>query len=325
MPSPFFNQSFNIPKPPLTEENLGDQSGRVFIVTGGYSGVGLELSNILYRRNGTVYIAGRSEDKAEEAIASLKARSPKSGGRLQFLKLDLSDLSSIKQSVEEFTRKETRLDVLTNNAGVMTPPAGSKTVQGYELQMGTNCLGPFLFTKYLLPILRKTASSSPPGLVRVTWAGSLTAEMSSPPDGVAIGQDGAPVVHESQDLNYGQSKAGNVLLAAQLARELRGDGIISVAWNPGNLRTNLQRHFGRVKKIIIYAMCHPSIYGAYTELFAGWSKDITLDKSGSYVIPWGRIAELREDLQKNCEPTVNRQDSASVKFWKWCERETEKF
>jgi retinol dehydrogenase 12 len=87
-------------------------------VTGGYSGVGFELCQILYKHNATVYIAGRSESKASSAISNIKKASPKSSGRLEFLLIDLSDFSTIKSGIEAFTAQQQRLDVLVNNAGV---------------------------------------------------------------------------------------------------------------------------------------------------------------------------------------------------------------
>lgn len=87
-------------------------------MTGGYAGVGLELCKILYAHNATVWIAGRSEAKAQKAIASIREASQSSKGSVQFLSLDLSDFATIKPAVELFTAKEQRLDVLVNNAGV---------------------------------------------------------------------------------------------------------------------------------------------------------------------------------------------------------------
>lgn len=102
---------------------------QVFIVTGGYVGVGYALSKILYQRNGTVYVAGRSKEKAEKAISALQEEVYDSSGRLEFLQLDLADLPTVPKSAADFMSRESRLDVLVNNAGVMTPPAGSKTSQ----------------------------------------------------------------------------------------------------------------------------------------------------------------------------------------------------
>lgn len=112
------SQCIFLPKPLITEQNLVDQKGRVFIVTGGYAGVGYELSRILYGANATVYVAGRSESKGSAAIAKIKQGNTKSSGRLEFLSVDLADLKSIKPAVESFLSKEQRLDVLVQNAGV---------------------------------------------------------------------------------------------------------------------------------------------------------------------------------------------------------------
>lgn len=184
---------------------------------------------ILYRSNGRVYIAGRNEKKAQEAIANIKKSYPEGRGTLEFLHLDLSDLSTIRKSADDFLLKEQRLDVLTNNAGVGSPAAGSTDAQGHELHLGTNCLGPFLFTELLTPILRKTAAVSPPGSVRVTWAGSLTTEVSAPNGGVVLAEDGVPVVSKTNQMsNYGQSKAGNIFLASEYARRHQENGIVSV-------------------------------------------------------------------------------------------------
>jgi retinol dehydrogenase-12 len=99
----------------------------VFIVTGGYAGVGLELVKILYQKNSKIYIADRSAQKGSQAIQNIKTAFPNSNGLLEFLLLDLADLTTIKSSVEYFLAKETRLDILWNNAGVMTPPKASKS------------------------------------------------------------------------------------------------------------------------------------------------------------------------------------------------------
>jgi len=116
--SSFFRQSTWIPTPELTEKNLPSQAGRVFIVTGGYAGIGYELSKILYQHNGTVYVAGRSAEKGNKAISSIREAVPDSKGKLEFMHIDLADLTTIKPGVEKFLAQESRLDVLTNNAGV---------------------------------------------------------------------------------------------------------------------------------------------------------------------------------------------------------------
>ncbi|KAK3673341.1 short-chain alcohol dehydrogenase [Recurvomyces mirabilis] len=338
--SRFIGQSFRIPAPPLTEKNLPDQTGRVVVVTGGYAGVGYELTKILYQRNATVYVAGRSPKKAAERIAEIEKAVLGSKGRLEFLQLDLGDLRTIKGSAEAFSGKEERLDVLINNAGVMNVPAGSTTPQTHELQLGTNCLGPFLFTQLLTPLLKSTADSSPPGSVRVSWAGSLGIDVQSHnPGGIEMNSTThEPVTTDSKGKpkdpmrNYGQSKVGNLFLASQYAvhhpiSPETGKGVISNAFNPGNLKTELQRQMrGIMMALISLFMLFPAVFGAYTELFAGWSEEMgRRERNGGYVVPWGRAGDVRGDIQKEVEMGVKGGEGRAVEFWEWCDRETREF
>ncbi|CAD0113225.1 unnamed protein product [Aureobasidium uvarum] len=307
--SSFFRQSAWIPTPELTEKNLPNQAGRVFIVTGGYAGIGYELSKILYQHDATVYIAGRSEEKGNKAISEIREAVSSSKGKLEFMHIDLADLTTIKPGVEKFLAKESRLDVLTNNAGVR-----SKTAQDYELQMGTNVLGSFLLTKLLLPVIEKTAASSPAGSTRVTFAGSLAVDLMSPTGGVAW-TDGEPTVHNSQQANYGQSKAGNALLASALRRRCEKLGVISNAWNPGNLKSELQRHTPSVQAMFINMIVYPVQLGAYTELFAGWGEEAGRpENAGKFIIPWGRFGPVRGDVAEAME------NGGDEKLWEWCEK-----
>lgn len=218
--------------PPLTEKNLPDQSGKVFIVTGSSGGVGKELAQILYAKNAKVYMGARSASKAEQAITDIKNSAPNSTGEIIFLNLDLGNLTTIKASAEEFLSKEQKLDVLWNNAGVMMTPQGSKTTQGYEIQLGTNCVGPFLFTKLLTPILAQTAKAAPAGSVRVIWVASSAVQYLSPAGGVEMDN-----LDYKRDANprhkYGVSKAGNFLHGTEYAKRHGKDGILSlVSQNP---------------------------------------------------------------------------------------------
>jgi retinol dehydrogenase-12 len=309
------------------------------------------LCKILYQHNGTVYVAGRSQSKAESAIDEIKQAYPSSDGRLEFLHVDLSDMPTIKKSVDDFMSREQRLDVLTNSkssqaflnsrqheiavmwrhhlrnqadilttdAGVMTPPAGSVTHQSHELQMGTNVLGPWLFTELLTPLLRKTASTSPAGSVRVTWAASL-ATMFSPKNGIAWSDatKTTPKLHGDRITDYAQSKASNVLLSREYAaRHGKESGIVTNSWNPGNLASELQRHSTAIEKFFVRFLVYKPVFGAYTELFAGWSEEAGKpENDGKYVVPWGRFGELRADVKAS-------QDG--VKLWEWCERESKPY
>lgn len=221
--------------------------------------MGEQLARILYQHNAKVYIAARSETKASKAISQMKSQFPESKGQLVFLHLDLDDLTTIKSSADDFLSKEDRLDVLWNNAGVMVPPQGTTTKQGYEAQLGTNNVAPFLFTKLLHPVLARTAKQAPAHSVRVVWVSSSAAEHFSPHGGIDF--DNLDYQKDKTPwFKYGMSKAGNVLHSSEFAKRARGEGIISVvsghtrldfdilllmrpqSLNPGNLKTDLQRH-----------------------------------------------------------------------------------
>lgn len=115
------------PAPRFTEKDLPLLSGKVIIVTGAAGGIGFELAKMLYAKGGTVYIAARSEKRAVDAISKIKTDIPKSTGTLMVMVIDLADLVTIRPAVEGFLKQESRLDVLVHNAGIMEPPAGSKT------------------------------------------------------------------------------------------------------------------------------------------------------------------------------------------------------
>ena len=259
-------------------------------MTGSNTGVGKELARILYSKHAKVYIAARSEEKALNAIEVIKAATPKAAGELVFLRLDLADLTTIKASVQEFLSKETKLHVLFNNAGVMAQRSGlPKTAQGYELQLGTNNIGTFMFTKLLTPILISTAKTEPPNTVRVVWVSSSAAESGSPRPG------GVPMdnldYHKSQPfiIRYGISKAGNYLHAVEYAKRYKADGIVSVALNPGNLSSDLYREQGAIIGFLLrHTILHPPVFGAYTEMYAGLSPEVTLERSGE----WSKLSFL---------------------------------
>lgn len=125
----------------------------------------------------------------------------------------------------------------------MFPPKGSTDAHGNELHIGTNCLGSYLLYRLLQLILVKTAASSPKGSVRVTWAASSALDVLSPkPGGMELDDDGRPK-DKGVQLNYGQSKVGNLFLARESARATPQNGIVHACFNPGNLKTELQRHW----------------------------------------------------------------------------------
>ena len=232
-------------------------------------------------------MAARSEEKSQTAIESIKQKTPNSRGKLEFLYLDLADLSKIKAAVEAFLAKETRLDVLFNNAGIMmSSTETTKTVQNYEAHLGINTIGTFLFTKLLTPILLATAEREPPNSVRVVWVSSGAAELYGPkPGGICMDNLDYRVPKSGLE-RYGTSKAGNYLHAVEFARRYKSSGIISLPVHPGNLDSELYRAQSTLNQLFLkYTILHSSIFGAYTELFAGLSSDVTIAQSGD----WGKM------------------------------------
>lgn len=126
----------------------------------------------------------------------------------------------------------------------MYPPAGSKDAQGNELHIGLNCLGSCLLYMLLEPQLARTAAASSTGRVRVTWAGSVAIDVTSPkPHGIIMDDNGRPV-DSGVEGNYGASKVGNLFLANEFSRRsTKQNGIVHACFNPGNLRTDLFRHW----------------------------------------------------------------------------------
>ncbi|MCJ1372300.1 hypothetical protein MMC20_003523 [Loxospora ochrophaea] len=319
-----FSQFFP-PAPTLTEVNLPSQTGKVFIVTGGASGVGFELCALLYQAGGKVYIAGRSEVNAESAISKIRAIPATSPGELAFLPISLDDLTTIKPAVEAFTALESRLDVLFNNAGVSNPPAGSVSEQGHELQMATNCLGPYLLTQLLLQILLRTAKTLPPASVRVVWTSSIVVDISAPKSGIEISELAAgPSPNQQQ--NYTTTKTGNWFLASELATQVGPHGILSVTQNPGNLKTPLLRHMPWVVGFASSPLLYGARMGAYTEVWAGLAGELGIEDGGKYVVPWGRLhPSPRTELMAALKSKEEGGTGVAALFRDYCEKQTAEF
>ncbi|RFU80514.1 hypothetical protein TARUN_1725 [Trichoderma arundinaceum] len=293
------------PKPSFTEQHLEDLSGK----------------------NAVVYIAGRRQDVGQDAIKALKEAHPDSKGRLEFLQLDLADLTSIKASANVFLEKETRLDNLWNNAGIMCLPKNSptKSKQDHELMLAINCLGPYLFTKFLHPALESTAKSLPAGSVRVVWLGSLMIPLKAPKDGMDLENLDYKKKWADEKVRYAVSKTGNLFLGSEWAKRDAASGILHLTVNPGNLKTPLQRDMPALEYYSIIPLLHDPIYGAYTELFAGLSPDVKPEHSGRYVIPWGRFSSTRADIDDALNPREGEKSSHAAKFFEYCDDQTRPF
>ncbi|KAF4973340.1 hypothetical protein FSARC_318 [Fusarium sarcochroum] len=312
------------PAPTFTEKDLHDLSGKVYVITGSNTGIGKELATILYSKNAKVYIAARNESKALAAIESIRQEHPSSNGSLPFLHLELDDLPQVSKAARKLLSQESRIDVLFNNAGVMNVPPGSVTKQGYELTMGTNNLGHYLFTELVTPRLVETAKIAPKDSVRVIWLGSIWT-YAAPKDGMDFGNLDYKQKDESKFYKYHVSKAGAYYEAADYAFKHKKDGIISVALNPGNLKTDLQRHNSAMARRIKGTLSHSPIYGAYTELFAGLSPDVTMEKTGGWIVPWGRFGVPREDLERGARPTSEGGTGMAQKWTAWLEEQVKPY
>lgn len=213
------------PAPTYTEKSLPSLSSKTYIVTGGPSGIGFELAKILYSRSATVYLAARNPIKITEAIEAIDSAFPESTGRLEPFVVDLSDLTTVPIAAKAFKERNSKLDGLVLNAAVMVPPVGSRSKQGYELQMATNCLGGHLLLKCLEEVLINTAKTSAPGDVRVVWVSTIL-EFAK---GVVWDEaKDEPKLSKNQMDNYVTSKVGDVFLAQDTADRLGKYGIIAM-------------------------------------------------------------------------------------------------
>ncbi|EGW31397.1 short-chain alcohol dehydrogenase [Spathaspora passalidarum NRRL Y-27907] len=288
-------------KPKFTEGQYPSFEGKVVIVTGGNTGVGYEtVKSLAGSTKAKLYIFSRSEEKTLEAIKQIQLEVAKeyniSNREIHFIKVDLSDLETIKPAVQKFLSQESRLDLIIHNAGVMTPPVGSKSKQGYELQLGTNTIGPHLLQRLLDPIFIETSKKNAPGVSRIVWVAS-SGHQFAPLGGFHwddVNFEKMKVTNNDQMMIYGQSKAGNVIQARTWTRKHNtGSQIISSSICPGFLDTDLQRHISSFEKVMYKFILHPRRMGAYTELFAAFSPDV---KDGSHSISFGVPGHARKDL-----------------------------
>jgi NAD(P)-dependent dehydrogenase (short-subunit alcohol dehydrogenase family) len=205
-----------------------DLVGKVAIVTGGYSGLGLEAARTLVSAGARVIVPARDVERARKAVAT-------AGGGMEVQPMDLTDPASVDNFARDFVDTGLPLHMLINNAGIMALPELKRDAQGNELQFSTNHLGHFRLTLRLWPALRRAHGAR---VVSVSSAGHRF----------------SPVVFE--DINfehrdydsfkaYGQSKTANILFAVALDRRGQEDGIRAFALHPGGIAaTNLGTHVG---------------------------------------------------------------------------------
>ena len=202
-----------------------DQTGRRIIVTGSNSGTGKEAAKRLAGAGAEVVLAVRNPDKGTDARNEILAVHP--SAKVEVSVLDLADLASVRS----FAASIDRVDTLVNNAGVMIPPTRLETADGFELQFGTNFLGPFALTMLLMPTLLKSPSP------RVATMSSGTANF-----GRIRFDDPEWTEGYNPNRAYAQSKLADLLFAISLAEKAKEHGwpLLSTVAHPGYTRTNLQ-------------------------------------------------------------------------------------
>ncbi|MFC6197658.1 SDR family NAD(P)-dependent oxidoreductase [Ponticaulis profundi] len=210
-----------------------DLTGQTAIVTGGYSGIGIETVRALSSAGADVIVPARRPDAAREALSHI-------GGHVAVGTMDLGDLSSVRQFADAFLESGKPLDILINNAGVMACPEG-RVGPGWELQFGTNHMGHFALTKTLMPALQKADGA------RVVALSSTAHKISD------IRWDDMQFENGSYDKwqAYGQAKTANSLFAVGLDQKYADQGIRAYGVHPGGIMTPLQRHLPQEEMIAL--------------------------------------------------------------------------
>jgi NAD(P)-dependent dehydrogenase (short-subunit alcohol dehydrogenase family) len=218
-----------------TTADIPDQSGRVAVITGSNTGLGYETAAALAAKGAHVVLAVRNLDKGKDAIQLISRRSPTADLALQ--ELDLTSLDSIRAAAEQLRSDHDRIDLLINNAGVMMTPK-STTKDGFELQLGTNHLGHFVFTGLLLD-----------RLLPVTGARVVTVSSMGHRIGRIRFDDLQSERAYSRAGAYGQSKLANLMFTYELQRRLAGTNAIAVAAHPGSSTSELSRNVPRLVQL----------------------------------------------------------------------------
>ena len=218
-----------------TIDNMRDMQGKTVIVTGGNSGLGFESVKAFARKGAKVILACRSAEKGEQARLEILKEVPRA--KIETAELDLADLKSVRRFARAFQKNHSRLDVLLNNAGIMTTPY-FQTKDGFEGQIGTNHLGHFALTGLLLGLLQETPESRVVNVSSIAHkAGKLNFENLLFENGTGYSPMKA----------YGVSKLANLLFTYELQRffEMNHISTISVAAHPGVSQTDLFRHLSK--------------------------------------------------------------------------------
>ncbi len=281
-----------------TEDDITDQSGKVAVVTGANSGIGYETARSLAQKKAVVILAVRNMEAGTSALERINSETPTP--KCEVMRLDLSNLKSVRSFAEAFRRKYQKLDRLINNAGVMIPPY-SKTDDGFELQFGTNHLGHFALTGLLLDMILRTPDS------RIVTVSSMAHRYGD------ITFDDLNREAEYKPMpTYGQSKLANLLFTYELQRKLdeKKAGTIAVAAHPGWTATDLQRHSGLINFLNRFFAQTPR-EGAWPTLYAATEEDV---KGSDYFGPDG-FYEMRGHPRKVESNDKSHDEAVARRLW----------
>lgn len=289
-----------------TANHIPQRNWGLAVITGSTEGIGYEDALALSSAGWNVIMMGRNPQKGTESIARIHQINPKA--KVSFEKIDLADLSSINAFATNMIAKGQAIDLLINNAGVMTPPKRLETADGFELQFGTNHIGHFALTAQLLPLLRKSPDA------RVVTVSSI-ANRAGQINFDDLQSEASYVPSKA----YGQAKLANLMFALELQRqsEKYGWGITSIAAHPGVSRTNLLiTGAGRwsgpgIMRTFFPFLFQPSSQGALPTLYAATSPEV---KGGLYYGP-DKIQETRGFPAIAKIPTQASDLKVSLKLW----------
>ncbi|SPH22601.1 2,3-dihydro-2,3-dihydroxybenzoate dehydrogenase [Ascidiaceihabitans donghaensis] len=210
-----------------------DLSGKTAVVTGGYSGIGLETVKALAAKGAKVIVPVRSPQKAQDALAQVN-------GDVTSAAMDLADITSVRRFAADVLTQTDTLDLLINNAGIMACPE-TRVGPGWEAQFGVCHMGHFALTQDLMPALQKASGA------RVVALSSTGHKLSD------IRWDDVHYTDEPYDKwqAYGQAKTANALFANALARRLKDSGGHAFSVHPGGIFTPLQRHLPKEEMIAL--------------------------------------------------------------------------
>ena len=284
--------------------SLPRQDGRIIIVTGANTGLGYETALTLAKKGAKVIMACRNLSKANQAKKEIETEIPTAD--LEVMEIDLSSLNSVRNFAKEYMSKYDRLDILINNAGLMTPPY-TKTKDGFELQFEANYLGHFLLTGLLLNTILKTPHS------RIVTLSSIVHK-----NGKINFDDLQSEKKYSASGAYAQSKLACLMFTFELQRRLEkqvGHQTISTASHPGIATTELGRHMPKfLYTILRYTLArfftHAPVEGAKPTILAA----IGDAKGGDYFGPTGFNEFKGEAGKANCT-ALSKDETIAKRLW----------